>query len=193
MHSPFITPLQNPPNIGWVCRHQNQYYTFQAPLQLKMDISQIFTNGLLVNMTCVYKPYMYINPIYTINPYVCIIWFVSFPRCILNSMSVPFFFLFLFSGGWTTVEVLYWRWEINKVGKSLVFQMIMELLFQPWAADVYVKINKKKISKFILFKPLFLVGEEECSVTPFPHLQKGGDPNRWSLSPFQVWNINGSS
>lgn len=50
--------------------------------------------------------------------------------------------------------------------------MTMELLFQPWAADVYVKINNNKISKFILFKPFFLVGQEECSVTLFPQLQK---------------------
>lgn len=50
--------------------------------------------------------------------------------------------------------------------------MIMELLFQPWASDICVKVNNNKISKFILFKPLFLVGEKECSVTPFPQLQK---------------------
>lgn len=49
------------------------------------------------------------------------------------------------------VEVLL-RMREQHAERSHISLMIMELFFQPWAADVYVKTNK-----YILCKPLFFV------------------------------------
>lgn len=99
-----------------------------------------------------------------------------------SGMFVPFFFLFLFPEAWIKaviagagaailnhkVEVLYWGWKSTQARKSLVWLMTMEPLFQPWAADVYVKTDKQTSH----LNHHFLVGEEGCPIAPFPHLQK---------------------
>lgn len=82
-------------------------------------------------------------------------------------MFVPFFVPFFLLGGWikgaiagagaailwsldSKVEVLLTMRE-QHAERSFISLMIMDLLFQPWAADVHVKTNKH-----ILCKPLYL-------------------------------------